>query len=69
MSSGYTHCRCRDCFETVVSDDMSDPDYCDECKEAGCPDYQGVEGMSQECQRPDAYMEEFSHEVSRRECS
>lgn len=53
--SGYTHCRCRDCFETVVSNDMSKPDYCHECEEAGCPDYQGVEGMSQECKRPDAY--------------
>ena len=69
MNSGYTHCRCRDCFEIVVSDDMSVPDYCDECVEAGCPDYQGVEGMSQECQRPDAYMEEFVHEVPQRESS
>jgi hypothetical protein len=53
--SGYTYCRCRDCFEVVVSDDMDYPDYCSECIAAGCPDHQGQEGMSQECQRPDAY--------------
>lgn len=46
--SGYTHCACRDCFETVVSDDMRHPDMCDECEESGCePD--------SECQRSDAY--------------
>ena len=55
MGSGYTHCKCRDCFEITVSNDMGNPDFCTECEEAGCPDYQGVEGMSQECQRPDAY--------------
>jgi hypothetical protein len=37
---------------------MAKPDYCDECIEAGCPDYQGVEGMSQECQREDIWEEE-----------
>jgi len=50
--SGYTYCACRDCFETIVGEDG---DYCDACKREGCPDYQGVEGMNQECQRPDAY--------------
>ena len=55
MSSGYTHCPCRDCFEIVVSDNMDAPDYCDGCKKAGCPDYQGVKGMPQECQNPEAY--------------
>lgn len=55
MASGYTHCKCRDCFETVVSNDMDNPDFCSGCEEAGCPDYQGVEGMSQECQCDDAY--------------
>ena len=34
--SGYTHCACGGCFETVVSDDMDHPDLCDECTEAGC---------------------------------
>jgi hypothetical protein len=50
-SSGYTHCRCRDCFEIAISDDMSVPEYCDECVKAGCPD----QGEDSECQRPDAY--------------
>ena len=45
--SGYTYCRCRDCFETVVSSDMSNPDYCDECQEAGC--------CGGECKAPGAY--------------
>jgi len=34
--SGYTTCACRDCFETAISDDMSKPDLCWECKAAGC---------------------------------
>ena len=55
MTSGYTQCKCRDCFEIVVSDDMDNPDFCDDCIKAGCPDYQGHKGLSQECQRPDAY--------------
>jgi hypothetical protein len=29
--------------------------YCTACEEAGCRDYQGVPGMSQECQAPEAY--------------
>jgi hypothetical protein len=32
--------------------------YCSACVEAGCPDYQGVAGMSQECQAPGAYGED-----------
>lgn len=55
MPSGMTGCKCRDCMELTVSDDSDHPDFCFECIDAGCPDYQGVEGMSQECQRPDAY--------------
>ena len=61
--SGYTHCQCRDCFEITVSDDQTKPDFCDDCTKAGCPDYQGVEGMSQECQRPDAYGDEGDQDV------
>ena len=34
--SGYTHCACRDCMETVVSADVSRPEMCRECKDAGC---------------------------------
>ncbi len=52
--SGYMHCTCRDCFELLVG---NEGDYCDGCQAAGCPDYQGVEGMNQECLRPDAYGE------------
>lgn len=48
IKSGYTQCGCRDCFEIVVSDDMSSPDFCDECTEAGCE-------HDSECSRDDAY--------------
>lgn len=48
MPSGYTHCACRDCFEIVVSNDMSNPDMCSECEEAGCEE-------DAECKREDAY--------------
>ncbi len=44
MSSGYIWCRCRDCTEQVVSNDDSDPDFCEECEEAGCED-------NSECQK------------------
>jgi hypothetical protein len=46
--SGYTECACPDCFETTVSADMRAPEFCAECKEAGC----AGEG---ECRRPAAY--------------
>ena len=67
MNSGYQYCDCRDCFELIIVTDNlrhragvgqpEDP-YCDGCLEHACPDYQGVQGMSQECQRPDAYGDE-----------
>jgi len=38
--SGYTHCACRDCFETVISADTC-PALCRECEESGC-DADGV---------------------------
>jgi len=50
--SGYMYCTCRDCFELIVGEEG---DYCDDCIEAGCPDYQGQKGMSQECQGKHAY--------------
>ena len=34
--SGYTDCRCRDCFEIAVSNDTDNPDFCHECETAGC---------------------------------
>lgn len=45
--SGYTHCACADCFEIAVSNDSDDPDYCNECEEAGCD--------GGECQATHAY--------------
>jgi len=53
--SGYQNCACRDCFNLVVGYPGA---FCDECIKAGCPDYQGQEGFSQECQKEDAYGEE-----------
>lgn len=46
--SGYTSCKCRDCFEIAISDDCDHPDFCWECEEAGC------EGEG-ECQAEGAY--------------
>ena len=50
--SGYVYCHCRDCFDITVGEAG---EFCADCVDAGCPDYQGVEGMNQECQREDAY--------------
>lgn len=36
VTSGYTECRCRDCFEIAVSDDMANPDFCWACEAAEC---------------------------------
>lgn len=47
MTSGYTHCACRDCFEPVVSNDMANPDYCEDCTEHQCD--------GGECQAPEVY--------------
>ena len=48
IQSGYTGCKCRDCFEIAISDDTDNPDMCWECEESGCdPD--------EECQAPGAY--------------
>ena len=53
MSGGYTDCACRDCFEIAIG--IAGKAYCNACEEAGCDDYQGVEGLSQECQAEGAY--------------
>lgn len=51
MASGYTACKCRDCMEIAVSNDVLDPDYCNEC-EGVC----GSENStSTECQAEHAY--------------
>jgi hypothetical protein len=57
---GYVACSCHDCFDIAIgpshwSDKPQSRVFCNDCKEAGCPDYQGQPGMSQECQRNDAY--------------
>ena len=49
MPSGYTHCACRDCFDTTVSSDTAKPELCSDCIEAGC------EANNGECCRSDAY--------------
>jgi hypothetical protein len=48
--NGYVHCACRDCFEIAIASGEEETAFCDECETAGCPDYQGQPGMSQECQ-------------------
>ena len=48
MSSGYTDCACRDCFEIAISEDENEPAFCLECEEAGCE-------HDEECKREDAY--------------
>jgi hypothetical protein len=59
--SGYTYCGCRDCMDTTVSSDMSKPELCEDCKEAGCtlhanlPGFMTGYGLGYECQRDDAY--------------
>ena len=51
--SGYTPCKCRDCMEIAISNDMANPDYCHDC-EGNC----GPENtLSTECQAPHAYCE------------
>jgi len=53
MNSGYTYCRCRDCFVVVVSDDDTNPDYCDDCIKAGCHEKPGLPEVS--CDNPHSY--------------
>ncbi|MFK0231185.1 hypothetical protein ACIQUL_36075 [Streptomyces sp. NPDC090303] len=56
-----TWCACRDCFEIATSSDMSKPELCLECAEAGCvaiaPYNERIQFCtSYECQRLDAYV-------------
>jgi hypothetical protein len=53
--SGYVPCACRDCMEVAIQGSAREPAYCVACEAAGCPDHQGVPGMSQECGAPGAY--------------
>jgi hypothetical protein len=49
VSSGYTDCACRDCFDIAVSADTTKPELCPLCQNAGCTPNDG------ECEREDAY--------------
>lgn len=61
--SGYVLCKCRYCMETAIADDMERGAFCGACVKAGCPDYQGVAGMSQECQvEPECEYDGCDHE-------
>lgn len=72
--SGYTPCACRDCMDVTVSSDMSKPELCEECIEAGCsPRPDGREprlydGQFYECQRDDAYSSAPDPQCSCRAC-
>lgn len=66
---GYVACACRDCFEVTIapshwSDEPPKSVFCNECADAGCPDYQDQPGMRQECQRSDAYGCEYCIDLS-----
>lgn len=56
---GYTNCACRDCMDTAVSGDVSEPELCGECKRAECVPWPGEIELNEyenyECQREDAY--------------
>ena len=47
QDTGYKPCACRDCMEIAIGPVGS---FCHACEDAGCPDYQGVDGLPQECQ-------------------
>jgi hypothetical protein len=53
--SGYTHCACRDCMETIVAKNMARPELCDDCNAAGCGDPDATTWP--DCQRDDVYGE------------
>ena len=42
-------------MEIAIQDPREKTAYCHDCEAAGCPEYQGVPGMSQACQAPGAY--------------
>lgn len=75
MSSGYTHCACRDCFDVAVSGDMAQSALCSLCREAGCEpyapdsaDYNALPSHMRECQRDDAYGVENEDDDSESRC-
>lgn len=52
--SGYTPCKCRDCMEIAVSNDVESPDYCNACEGNCGPEFT----LSAECQAEGAYGED-----------
>jgi hypothetical protein len=46
--SGYVDCKCRDCFDVAIADDVRKGAFCHKCQDAGCT-------STGECQRSDAY--------------
>ncbi|NJP50100.1 hypothetical protein HCJ93_08445 [Streptomyces sp. SBST2-5] len=59
--SGYTPCACRDCMDVTVSSDVTKPELCEACAEAGCTNHSNLPGfmtgygLGYECQRDDTY--------------
>ena len=54
MTSGYTHCGCRDCFDIAISSDMTKQELCLLCEDADCRVWDGTESSFEwECQRLD----------------
>jgi hypothetical protein len=47
MSNGYTECAC--CGEVIVVDDDSETVFCDDCKQADCPE------SGDDCQIPQCH--------------
>jgi len=58
MSSGYTPCKCRDCMEVAISNDVTKPDYCGACEDTCGP----KNTTSAECQAEHAYCAAASQE-------
>lgn len=57
--SGSTPCACRDCMDTTVPSDTTQPELCEACRGAGCSPWGGgepkpLDGWFYECQRADA---------------
>jgi hypothetical protein len=63
-TSGYTACACRDCFDCTVSSDVTKPELCSDCFEAGCSYWHENKPArmnylnTYECKRSDAYGQE-----------
>lgn len=57
--SGYTPCACQDCMDDTVSSDVTKPELCEACAEAGCVVHDGPESTvfhpGMECQRDEPW--------------